>query len=593
MRRRRSFLLLTGCGIFLIEGGCLGLRRDRGGAAAPSPPVLQAAKGEENGPAGTELTEAARLLGTGDRRSARAVYERALVLAEQAGDRAAMAEAWAGIGDSSNPWNDERALLGYQKSLELAEGRQKELARARVIFVTGVADFRRGEIALAKDRFEQVRALAELWQDLPLLARAFHAIGNAASQQGDYLEAEHSYLAGLRQAEKTEDRMAIIAALQSLGEIQAGRGDNALALEHYEKALAVARPLGDPNTLASLHNHIGTIYLAWSDLVRAHANFQEVLAMKPEDESETGYALNNLGIILSLQGESDLGLDYFLRSLAILEKLGEKAEAVHSLANVGYIYRGKGEYGLAQDYFARALRYAEEAGDASAIPDQWLGIASTWEIQKNDGKAREAYRQSLDLSERLGSRPAMARALIGLARLHLRADEPRLALELADRAAAITAESGERDSFWEARSVGGEAHRALGEDGLAREAFEQAILTIEQMRGRLSGSEFVPQSFLAERLRPYQGMIDLAAREGDLPGALAYAESAKGRVLLDILHSRGAEIPQEATAEEVAGAQPGDLGSLTPAAFSALLPDPETALLEYVVLEEKSYLLTL
>jgi CHAT domain-containing protein/Tfp pilus assembly protein PilF len=605
-----------------------------------------------SGPAGTELAEAARLLGTGDRRGARAAYERALALAEQAGDRAGMAAAWSGIGDSSNLWSDDRGLQCYQKSLELAEGRPKELARARVLLATGVGDFKRGDIALAMDRYQQARAQAEIWGDLPLLARAFHAIGNAASQQGDYSQAERSYTAGLRLVEKTENRRAIAYALQSLGDVAAGRGDNALALEHFEKALAIARPLGDRDVIAGLLNAIGNVHLARSDAARAYTYFQEVLALEPEDKSEIGYTLNNLGIILSFQGEGELGLDYFLKSLAVLEKIeGEKAGAARSLNNLGLIYKGRGEYERSLDYFTRALRNSEEVGDASAMPGHWNGVGSVWEIQGNNANAREAYRKSLELAEGLGDQAGMAEALLGLARLDRAENQYPSALELADRAAAIAAESGNREDFWEARTVGGEALRGLGQGRLAREAFEQAILTIEQMRGQLSGSELGRQGFLALRLQPYAAMIDLLVQEGDLPGALAYAESAKGRVLLEILDSRRTDARQEITDEELAGerrladqlaelnqqvflarwrktgepsrlqdleerlrrarlereafradldaahprlrAQPVDIRSLTPASFSSLLPDRETALIEYVVLEDKTYLLTL
>jgi CHAT domain-containing protein len=84
----------------------------------------------------------------------------------------------------------------------------------------------------------------------------------------------------------------------------------------------------------------------------------------------------------------------------------------------------------------------------------------------------------------------------------------------------------------------------------ASESLRNAIDTIEHLRTMVAGSEREQQIFLQERIEPYYAMIELSHLQNNNHEALAYAERAKARVLMDVLQSGRTNITKTLTDEE-------------------------------------------
>src|SRR5262249_22100132 len=124
------------------------------------------------------------------------------------------------------------------------------------------------------------------------------------------------------------------------------------------------------------------------------------------------------------------------------------------------------------------------------------------------------------------------------------------AIETSDHAAAIAEQVGLPDVFWRARSTSGKALLALNRPDQARRAFDLAIASIEGLRSRIAGPELDRQRFFEDKLSPYHGMVELFVIQKNLWGALAYAERAKARVLSDVLEDGRVSITKAMTREE-------------------------------------------
>ncbi|HKR02828.1 MAG TPA: CHAT domain-containing protein, partial [Pyrinomonadaceae bacterium] len=182
-------------------------------------------------------------------------------------------------------------------------------------------------------------------------------------------------------------------------------------------------------------------------------------------------------------------------------------------------------------------------------------------------------------------------------------------------------------------------------------AFAEAINVIEKLRDQVAGSEEDRRRFMEGRIAPYNAMVDLLVAQNNLPEAFTYAERAKGRTLLDVLRNGRVDISKALSPEEreqelsldaaIAAlntqlkresmlAQPdqarvyaiearlrnarfeyeafqtrsfaahpelkmqrGETAPLTIREAGELIPDAGTALLEYVITEEKTYLFAL
>src|SRR5207247_8119778 len=128
------------------------------------------------------------------------------------------------------------------------------------------------------------------------------------------------------------------------------------------------------------------------------------------------------------------------------------------------------------------------------------------------------------------------------------AGDPGTALERAGRCVSHSRKMDEDTALIECLTIAGESHRALGNSNAALDSFREAMARIEELRGSIIGDVRQRARFLERSISPYFDSADLLAERGDVEGALAMAERAKGRVLLDVLHSGQEE--EQLTSEE-------------------------------------------
>lgn len=506
--------------------------------------------------AGAARSEGERFLGAGERGRARRAYERALVLAEGKNDRRGKFLALVGLGDSDPPLSDgQLALDSFRRARKLAVGREAGAVEAHRQFDLGVRAAWQEKLDVSATHLRAALTAARRSGERRFAARCLGGLGNVALRQDEWPQAEAFYKDALRATRGTGDLFVPILAHRGLGDTLFALGRIPESLRNFEEALVCAHRAGHRDMIEGILNAAGTVYLDLADYGRALQLFEEALRTGTEDPGELSYALNNIGIVHVQQGNTPLGVEYFHRSLAIAEELKDDYARMRVFNNVGSIYQGQRKYGLALQYLSRALRLAEGMKDLDAMAGDWKSLGTVYEDQGDGARAEAAYRRSLKIAESVGSRGLAAEARMYLSQLNLRRGDPRQAEELADRSAAMAAQTGVREVFWRARTLAGRALRAQGQDAEARRAYADAIATVEQMRSRIAGGEIGGESFLEGRLEPYQRLVELEADRGEADAALAAAERAKGRILLENLRHGRVDLASRLTAVERAAEQ--------------------------------------
>src|SRR5262249_8809646 len=203
----------------------------------------------------------------------------------------------------------------------------------------------------------------------------------------------------------------------------------------------------------------------------------------------------------------------------------------------------------------------------------------------------------------------------------------------------------------QAQTAAGKAYFALNQLDQASVSFNEAIASIETLRAQVAGGEEDQQRQFESKISPYYAMVELLIAQRKPDEALIYAERAKARVLLDVLSNGRVSVTKAMTALEqqqerqlnsqlaalnsqlyreklrphpdparlakmedqlqssrldlesfqfnLYAAHPelkprrGATPPLRLAQASALIPDVNTALLEFVVADEKTYLFAL
>lgn len=447
----------------------------------------------------------------------------------------------------------DEAVEYLQQSLGLAEKINNQNELFRITSNIGLIYKAQGSYTQSLDYFQRSLKHAEALEDKALIVYALNTVGGLYQLLGDYAQAQTYYLRSLQLAEATGDKKGRANVLNNLGLLARAQSDFAQALEYHRQSLQLATELGDKANLANTLNNIGSVYYMQGNLALALENYQQSLKLKEEIGDKAGLpgALNNIGQIHREQGNYAQALDYLQRSLKLKEGLKDRPGISNTLNSIGSLYFSQENYPQALDYYRKSLQMAEELKDRPGIARALTNIGLIHDAQGNYAQALDYYRQGLKIREELGDKAGIASGLANVAASHLKSGQIPTALETATRSSTLAAQLGLPQILWDARTSAGMAHLALNQRDKAREAFLEAIDIVEKLRVQIAGGEQDQQRYFEDKISPYHAMIELAVSEKNSAEAFSYAERSKGRVLLDVLSNGRIDVTKAMTNEEV------------------------------------------
>jgi DNA-binding SARP family transcriptional activator len=241
---------------------------------------------------------------------------------------------------------------------------------------------------------------------------------------------------GLRAATRQDEPLARGLMHSALGVAYLTTGRYQEALEHLFPGLDLMRSCGDQRGEGHVLNNIAAVYTGQCRYAAAVDAFGRALALHTANQHPMGMALalNNMGHVCALMGDTDVALARLDEALRISRELGhDRLEAV-VLHSQGQAYAHRADRAAAEHRFARAL----------------------------------------DIRRRLGERRLEADTLTELGRLRLRAD-PLGTLATMAEVLEISHELADDNLESLARNVIGAAHLELGQPVPARVQLEAAL----------------------------------------------------------------------------------------------------------------------
>lgn len=459
------------------------------------------------------------------------------------------------LGDAQRSLSSfSESLKSYRQSLALAEQVSDKALIARSLDSIGAIHRQQGDFARAIESYEKSLALREALGERAAMAPTLVNLGMAQVLRGFYDPAHENLQKALAIYQEAGNRQGIVTALSNLGLWNYHRGNNAVALDYYQRSLSISEALGRKDYVANMLNNVGMAHYADGNYQKALEYYQRSLHLNRELGARVQVAntLNSIGVIHRLRGNNELALENYQESLKIKEAIGDRPGIALTLMNIGNLHSLQKDHATAQSCYERSLALAEQMGEGPRIAQVLNNIGRVARLQGDYVKASECYSRSLKIREEMGEKPGIASTLLGLASLFRDQRDYVQALEKAEAAAALSKQIGRRETFWHARDFAGRLHLANGNRDEARRAFQEAIETIEMIRAQAGGGEQEQQQFFEDKVTPYHSMVALLVRENKAGEALAYAERAKGRVLLDVLRSGKINIAKSLTAQEEA-----------------------------------------
>jgi CHAT domain-containing protein len=217
---------------------------------------------------------------------------------------------------------------------------------------------------------------------------------------------------------------------------------------------------------------------------------------------------------------------------------------------MGDVYFAQNDNTRALEYYQRSLKICEQTFDKGGATFLLNRIAEVYAAQDRYEEADDFYRRSLKLQEELGIKSITATTLNGMGSIRYRQGNYSEAARLSARAAELAKDAHAPEVLWKTLTSLGQAYRALKQVDRAQQSFAEAIAILEKMRGQLVGDERDQQLFFENKTVPYVEMVGLLIAEDKVTEAFRYAEMAKGRMLLDVLRHGRSDISKTMTTEE-------------------------------------------
>jgi CHAT domain-containing protein/tetratricopeptide (TPR) repeat protein len=253
----------------------------------------------------------------------------------------------------------------------------------------------------------------------------------------------------------------------------------------------------------------------------------------------------------------DLALPYYLNALKLGELSKKPVLVALANSRLAQLYYSQGNRGQALEYLTKSLAYCDTRGatfleerfKSGLTYEDLMLMATIYKSQRDYDKALAIYERAVSENHRFpyfNYSVYLAIAELG----YLQGDYQRAA-ERAKEFIDLAKENSSHALLWKAYDIAGEASARLGQEPLAESYLTNAITEIEESRRFVVGGDEPLQGFFENRISPYHHMIKLLIARGDKALAFEYAERCKSRVLIDVLRGGRKELSKHLTSKEL------------------------------------------
>lgn len=338
----------------------------------------------------TALHEMAEVpINQGDLEKAKKIYEQALALARQTGDKRAIARELGNIGLIYIQQGDlTTGKRMYAESLdayrEIGDKHGMEVITAN----TGDIFYTEGKLGAALAEYKDALVLAREVGHKSSEAIDIKNMGDVLTEQGDLQSAMPLYQQAAAIQHEIDDKSYYASTLVSIGKLRRYKGDSNGARKFYEEALTLRRQLGEKGTVAETQ-----MAMAELDCDSSQVSEAETLARSAIEEFRAEQEWDN-----EIQAES-------LLSRSLLQQ---------------------GKIDDAQQAMARALTLAKKSSDVTVRLPLAIQNAYTQAATKNLSAAERLAQYAMVESTKLGLLRIELEAALALGEIQLQRKNPEV-----------------------------------------------------------------------------------------------------------------------------------------------------------------------
>ena len=438
----------------------------------------------------------------------------------------------------------EQALALAEQSLALAEAPFKSESENPLVDV--VPDFSIVDTSEEQQYWIDI-ALEKLWVSHSQIAFIY-------DDQENYVKALEFYENALVAAERLADPWTLSISLGSISttHIQLSQYREALAVE--ERVAQIAEQTGNPEIQLASNLNQARIYDDLGRYPDAIAAYETVLALSKERGllAREITVLNNLGLILTLQGNYEAALENFNQNISINQTIRRELESPNALENLEeYCYLAALQPGAEdsrdssptyleiESSDVRTAAFAELLESQGAEYIRQLCIETTWDSEQktlnnmasvydNQGRyqdALELYERSLEIAQAWDDRYGEASILSNIGVLHYNRGDYLQALEFTEAALAMRRDIGDRSGVATSLSNLGTIYNSQGRYSEALTVYQEGLSLVQAIGIKPAepaflgsiGTIYSEQGQYDEAQASYQQSLEIAQELGFLP----------------------------------------------------------------------------
>ena len=232
-------------------------------------------------------------------------------------------------------------------------------------------------------------------------------------------------------------------------------------------------------------------------------------------------AFNNIGYFYKSQGNSALALEYYQKSINILEEIDYKLGLGSSYNNIGLLYYTQGNIPLAIEYYHKSLKIREKIEDKKGIATVFHNLGFLYQDQNNIPQAIDFYTKCLKICEEIGDKKGLAYSYNNMGVLHFLKNDFPSAINYHLKSIKIKEEIGDRRGISEsyhniARVYQSSLHNSSEEaDSLAELAMEYFLKSLaikEEINDKIG---LATTLFCIGQLELSKGLLEKAKANGE------------------------------------------------------------------------------
>jgi signal transduction histidine kinase/AraC-like DNA-binding protein len=305
--------------------------------------------------------------------------------------------------------------------------------------------------------------------------------------------AEAALLAAVKFAKELGDDQLLSESHHLLGDLYRRHSDYFKAIAAYKSALKY-KAKDQPQ----IHLELGICYLRVTKFDSAKAMLLNGLELNAGNDRHTEASLYNaLGNVVKDQDDYKQALEYYLKSTAIFEQLGDKAGLTQSISNVGNVQYLLKNYSVAMNYARQSLQYAEESGVASSVAYSNRLMGRIFRKEGKFDEALERYQKAIAIYQKLGARRDVSETHYNTGNIYYEKTDFASAIKHYQMALAIQRSIPDYYNMAYSYSAIGQAHYEL-------QRFESSLLYLDSA-GRLADDHKYP--YIKLDVLDYQSMI--------------------------------------------------------------------------------------